>query len=113
MLLPGQYFRTPTGEECPLKNIVVTEDDCKIGANELWMTWAYRHNSTVYPAGCFFYQNGVYFNPIIDPSKTDVDSVYGGICQSMSLLFIYIGLADFQNLTKKLQLCIRKNVFVV
>ena len=69
------------GVNCLEDHIIETEKDCKFAA-ERRDSLSYIGNVTNnrYPAGCFWNNYKVYFNTIIDPSKTDPEGNTGGIC---------------------------------
>ena len=66
-----KYWRTNGGENCPLDNVVVTEDKCREAASQLRLTYRYRGSWDHSPAGCYVNSGDVYFNRMTDPSRTD------------------------------------------
>ena len=85
------FYTTSNGNNCPSSGVVLTEADCKHAANQLAMSYRYIKNGEKYPAGCNHYdKRAVYFNNIVDPSKTSPYSIYGAICSTSTGMVILV-----------------------
>ena len=94
------YFKTSTGNNCPLGHVIVAVDDCKHAANRLGMNYDFATSSRSFPAGCFFDTTFIYFNSEINPSNTDPSFTYGAICtRGMIALIKYFVLNDYSTYT--------------
>ena len=85
MIILDKYFKNGVGENCPVNQIIDTENKCKAAADILGLFYMEASNSGDYPAGCYYKGWYGYFNEITDPSQTNpanFDSI-GGLCIEM------------------------------
>ena len=77
----GGMYWVSKNEDCPLIQIISTENECIIAAGQ--QTGEYK-SSTSYshkPAGCYRLNGHTYFNSNIDPSSTNPTDDSAGLCK--------------------------------
>ena len=74
-------------EDCPINDIISTEQECIEAAGQQPGEYKYRYNFVNRPAGCFTYTSSgnTYFNEIIDPSVTSPTNGAAGLCKAGSI----------------------------
>ena len=77
-------------QNCPPNKIVTTENVCKEAAVFVGANYDGTVEKSIWPAGCFGDEVGnVFFNTIIDPSKTSPAYEQRGVCIETGILFRY------------------------
>ena len=81
----GRFSKSNIGENCSgdFVRIIRTENSCKAAATVIGLSYTFAVSFSSSPAGCYWLSDGdVYFNEIIDPSKTNPGSFgnKGGLC---------------------------------
>ena len=81
----NNYHMMSPGQNCPIHEVILTENDCRTASNKLGPVYQYSFTSASYPAGCNYNDiyNETYFNSIISPSSTHPEkfrSSYVGLC---------------------------------
>ena len=89
-----RYWKTPTGKNCPVGQVVLTPNDCRSAAKELGMIYRWIKTRKNRPAGCFFYEENLYFNQETNPLVTNppfLSNKNGAVCtKGILTLFEYL-----------------------
>ena len=75
------------GTNCPLKDIIKTENQCKAAASKKGLEYVGKGTHADRPAGCYSYGltgdfSKVAFNTITDPDSTSNLGEFAGLCKS-------------------------------
>ena len=79
----SEYYKTPTGEKCPIPQMINSESKCKEAAEKLGLQWISSYDyKAKFPPGCFFADDGkgsgvVFFNRVDAEGPMDM---YRGLC---------------------------------
>ena len=79
----GEIWKAEPGVNCPLFNLITTENECADAADHLGHIFQWHTTGADLPAGCIYNvaTSRIFLNREIDPANTSPRIEYGGVCK--------------------------------